>query len=322
MFVVPKTLLLYWSDYCSAVIDVEAMIAAHINENPAVRSVNIELQRVLNHGVQSEWTHRHIGEVTARLSAGCVGNNRYFANVAVKQKLDRTDADLACSPKIPDPPRWRFWAPRGEERVSGELTPFASATLSESDLVLIDAPISMNLEKADHDVCLCDAPPFARRTDDAQLRLMLSGTARRQLAEYLPGADWLPFCRTLGIVRDRSRGQALEVLQISARIPLLPEAGWAARLIEEADKMHFRRAYYSDENVFLNSWIAAYRMVAADERAKHSYLSGAALAEACGPDLASAMFRFGDSSLRFYLDIENSPYQSAESFWTSLATIL
>lgn len=299
------------------------MIAVHINENPAVRSVNIELQRVLNHGAESEWTHRHIGEVTARLSAWCVANNRYFANVAVKQKLDPTYVDLACSPLTPNPPWWRFWASRGGERVSGELAPFASATLSESDLVLIDAPISMNLETADHDAYLCDFPPVARKVEDARLPLILSAPARRQLAEYFSAApDWMPFCRTLAIVRNRRRGQVLEVLQISSRIPRFPERDWWIGLIDEADTMQSYKAYTSDDDHALKEWIVIYRITVEEERKNHANADDAALARECGAQFASEMLSLGRDSVRSHLKLENSPYGNAEGFWACLAPVL
>ena len=324
MLVFPKTLLPFWSDYCPAVIDVEAIIAAHIDENPSVRNLDVELRSIHDYGAQSEWTLRHIGQATAQLCAWCVRNGRYFSNIAIEQKVEGDDLALARLPMIPDLPWWRSWPWRGEKQgVPGQSAPFAASSLRQSDLVLIDAPICMNSEANSHSAYLCDVPPFARKVDDARLQLILSETVRRKLAEYLSNAtDWMPFCRTLGIVRNRPQGQVVEVLQISARISRFPDAGWAMRLINEADEMQFYKSYRDDDDIFLKDWVAAYRSIVEQERAKHADVDDTTFGERCGPDLASTIFRFDEYSARYYIKRENNPYSDAEGFWCSLATIL
>lgn len=193
--------------------------------------------------------------------------------------------------------------------------------LLDGELLLIDAPVSMNSETGS--ACLCDVPPFARREGDARMSLMLSDAVRQRLAAYaLTRADWIPFCRTLGIVRRQPRGQAVQVLQISVRTPRYPEIGWVTRLIEEASGMQFGKSYRSDDGVFYSSWIGLYRAFVETEREKRGLADNAALAAACGPYFASVMLRHGDFDVPFMLKNENNPYENAEGFWTAVSAIL
>lgn len=318
MLIFPKSLLQLWSDYHSTVVDVSAIVTADLDETSSISNARLELRRVVDEGLGSEWTQRHAAAVATRLSDWCVRNGRYFCNVIAEQEVDR---EAVHWPKILEPRWWQRRLPSAESVRKGlKIVPFASANLAESELLLIDAPICMDGEGSDRGAYLCDVPSFARKEDDARVPLILSDVVRQRLSAYAStGTDWIPFCRTLGIVRGQARGRAIEVLQLSVRTPKPVETGWSTRLVHEANEMKNQKVY-SPDDTFLEGWIKKYRYVVEAAREKHG--PRADLAALCGCEFASTFMRFGDFKAPYFLKDENNPYLHAEGFWTALVSIL
>jgi hypothetical protein len=322
MLIYPKSLLQLWSDYHSTVSDIQALVTAHIKGNPSVAPAWAELRRAMDREVENEWTQQHVDAATAKLSDWCVGNERYFCNVKVEQHLDHEDKPFARWPAISAPTRWQqFWSvPKARVKPAFKIKPFASGRLRDFDLVLIDAPICMDLDAPEREAYMCDAPSFARRADDARLPLILSDPVRKRLTAYASGgADWLPFCRTLGVVRRQAREQAIQVLQVSVRTPRFPNLGWSTGLISEAREMKRWRAYSSDSDFHFLGWVEAYRAFVADPHKFPLGSNAPAFATPAEPDFAWVMLRVGGGDA---LKHENNPYRNAEGFWTALASVL
>jgi hypothetical protein len=324
MLIFPKTLLQLWSDYHSTVVDVPAIVAADLGES--LSKGRLKLRRVVDEGLGSEWTQRHAEAAATRLSDWCVRNGRYFCNVILEQEVDR---EAARWPTVSERTWWQLRLQSAASVMADlKIVPFASGNLAESELLLIDAPICLDADSSECDAYLRDVPSLARRDDDARVPLMLSDVVRKRLRAYAStGTDWIPFCRTLGIIRGQPRGRTIEALQISVRTPKPVELGWPMRLIDEANTMKSRKAYSSDDDDFLKSWIRAYRHLV-QERAKRpedadpAAACGAGLAAASGYELASAFLRLGGYQAKYFLKDENNPFLNAEGFWIALASIL
>jgi hypothetical protein len=338
MLVYPKILLQLWSDYHSTVIDISALVTAHLKRHPCVAPARADLRRAVNRDVEDEWAQQHVEAAAERLSGWCVDNGRYFCNVAVAQDLTEDDRTVARwpAPGVPERPWWQARLP-WQTNIAPvapkfEIIPFASKPHREFDLVLIDAPICRDMEAPERDFYLCDAPPFARRTDDARVPLMVSENVRKRLVAYAPDtADYLPFCRTLGIVRSGAREQVIQVLQVSVRSPSFPGIGWAADLISEARQVKASRAYSSDGDVNFRDWVKTYRAFVANPHGYTLPADAPQFKAPSAPDFAWVILnlRAGSESSphawvggREAVRHENNPYRNAEGFWTALATIL
>jgi hypothetical protein len=152
----------------------------------------------------------------------------------------------------------------------------------------------------------------------ATLRLS-AGPLEQLAARFGDGVEWMPFCRTLGVLRMGARGQALDVLQISVRTPLFLEPDWSAQLIEEARDIRFYKAWSSD-STYLKGWIHLYRGVVAER--EHPGLDDEALAIQYGDDLARRILESSMFTRGRLFEVENNPYERGEGFWTMLAGIL
>jgi hypothetical protein len=318
MLIFPKTLLQLWSDYHSTVVDVWAILNADLAETSSISNARLKLRRVADEGLGSEWTQRHAAAAATRLGDWCVRRGRYFCNVIVEQTAD---GEAMHWPKVSEPPWWQLGSRSAASvRADLKIVPFASANLAESELLLVDAPICMDAEASGRGAFLCDVPSFARRDDDARVPLILSDIVRQRLAAYgSTGTDWIPFCRTLGIVRDEARGRAIEVLQLSVRTPRPVQKGWSTRLIDEANEMKGQKVYRPDDT-FLENWISKYRYVVEAARQEHGVSADRTMPGEY--ELASTFMRFGGFQATYFLKDENNPYLHAEGFWTALASLL
>ncbi len=334
MLVYPKTLLQLWSDYYSTAIDLTALVKAYVKGHPSVAPARAELRRAVNRDVEDEWAQQHVEAAAERLSRWCINNGRYFCNAAVVQELTEDDKKLARPATAAlERPWWQVWPPMQKRGAPAfEIIPFAPKTHREFDLVLIDAPVCRDPEAPERDFYLCDTPVFARRTDDARIPLVLSENVRKRLVAYAPDtADWLPFCRMLGIVRSGAREQLIQILQISVRRPTFPGICWASDLISEARKVKTLRAYSSDEHDDYRDWIGQYRAIAKNPGGYRPAADAPKFTQPIAPDFAWAVANLGTGTTdqspswvggRKAVGRENNPYCNAEGFWTALAAIL
>jgi hypothetical protein len=336
MLIYPKSLLQLWSDYHSTVTDISALVKAHLKGHPSVAPARADLRRAVKGEVEDEWTQQYVEAAAERLSGWCVepDKGRYFCNVSVTQELTEEEMKLGRwpAPSVPERPWWQVWQQQ-ETRVAPKFTiiPYASKTHREFDLMLVDAPICRDMEAPERGFYLCDTPSFARRTDDARIPLMVSEDVRKRLIAYAPDtADYLPFCRTLGIVRSGAREDVIQVLQVSVRRPSFPGIGWATDLISEARKVKASRAYSSDSDLNFRDWIKAYRAFVANPHGYTLPADAPKFTQPIAPDFAWVILHpaaGGENQPqraggREAANHENNPYRNAEGFWTALAAIL
>jgi hypothetical protein len=335
MFVTPKTLLASWSDYSSATVDSRTIINSYLDGYLSSAGAHLRMQRISDAGEKSDWTSRHLAATGSKLAQWCVENQRYCLNVGVKQRYRGGEAALACAPfeVIPKAkllPRWLSKPKNSSQRISEEIEPFVARDFEDGDLLLIDAPISIDRQETGRTAYLCDYPTFVRKPHDPRLPLLIDGGALDQLAVMLAdAAEWMPFARTLGILRREPRGPILRVLQIFLRHLHSVSVDWAPRLLHEAEYSFL--AYKSDSD--LSDWIVMYRASVNAAREQHRTPpnlalgairdpDNAALAETCGADLAKDLLRFDSGDAEFFLEHENNPFHHGHGFWTGLASIL
>lgn len=307
----PKYLLAGYSDYVPAITDSEAVLRLYLaGTEPALK---IDASHILELGVDSEWTRTHLSQAVAGIGSSLVANDRYIHNVFFGQKIDSEDAEIACTPHRPSPlVGWgsKFRSPR--PRVTGEILPWSRRALSPGEVVMVDAPITLDIEKGSY--CLSDFPTILARPSDLTIRLDASQDAREKLVKLLRGREeWFPLCRIIGVVRMDEQ-PALSLLQLQIRSPrevllsqddLRLEANTAAAYIDIVSR---------DRQDFVSTIEYSIR-----EEQKR------------GASFQEAFVRLRDGRVPFYLDawkeeswkkVELNPFGEGISFWLGMGYLL
>lgn len=327
VLLVPKTFLPLWSDYEPLAINTSAILNAFVNDSPALSGAKIDADGILRHGIESEWTLRHLGKTTVRLRDHCTASGRHFANLSVRQEVDPYEVLSpieALTPRPSMPPWLKDWL-SAEKPSPGKRSPrfpsFVANSAKDGDLVLVDAPISIT-ERNEECPVLCDYPIYVRRPDDAAIPMKAPAAFVEKLKSQLGrGASWTPFCRSLGILRSGVQTQSLEVLEISFCVPRRPEAMWANQLSEEARDWSFRVAWKED-SVYLKDGLGRYRLQLAQAFSRHPGVSRDQLADEAGSELAHDLLEDNLLADHWIKQFEHNPYEGTVGFWIALATFL